>query len=137
MLSHTLERGVLVITVDRDPGIDGRATLTTYLTNLVDAHRPAPVVIVLTERATGHATVSAVLRAHQWCGRLGVLMSAVTHSAPVRRLLDNNADTSGTRLVVHARVDTAIATAFTAAAQRPGTESRSGPAARRPVPKRV
>ncbi|MET8460061.1 hypothetical protein [Streptomyces parvulus] len=116
MLSHTLEHGVLVITVNRDPGIDGRAALTTHITNLVDAHQPTPVVIVLTEGADGHAAVSAVLRAHQWCGRLGVLMSAVTHSAPVRRLLENNADTTGTRLVVHARVDTAITTAFTAAA---------------------
>ncbi|MFD4261046.1 hypothetical protein ACFWR9_26320 [Streptomyces sp. NPDC058534] len=116
MLSNTLEHGVLVITVDRDPGIDGRATLTTHITNLVDAHQPTPVVIVLTDGADGHAAVSAVLRAHQWCGRLGVLMSVVTHSAPVRRLLENNADTSGTRLVVHARVDTAITTAVTAAA---------------------
>ncbi|NEB11220.1 hypothetical protein G3I32_20665 [Streptomyces coelicoflavus] len=116
MLSHTLEHGVLVITVDQDPGVDGRAALTTHITNLVDAHRPAPVVIVLTERAAGHAAVSAVLRAHQWCGRLDVLMSVVTHSAPARRLLENNADTSGPRLVVHARIDTAISTAFTAAA---------------------
>ncbi|MCL7369570.1 hypothetical protein [Streptomyces ardesiacus] len=115
MLSHTLEHGVLVITVDRDPGIDGRATLTTQITNLVDAHRPAPVVIVLTERATGPAAVSAVLRAHQWCGRLDVLMSVVTDSAPVRRLLEDNADSAGPRLVVHARADTAISTAFTAA----------------------
>ncbi|MFC7894366.1 hypothetical protein [Streptomyces sp. NPDC057381] len=116
MLSHTLEHGVLVITLDQDPGIDGRAALTTHITNLVDAHKPTPVVIVLTDRAGGPAAVSAVLRAHQWCGRLGVLMSVVTHSAPVRRLLDDNTDASGPRLVVHARVDTAISTAFTAAA---------------------
>lgn len=115
MLSHTLEREVLVITVDHDPGIDGRAALAAHLTDLVDAHQPAPVVVVLTDRAGG-AAVSAVLRAHQRCGRLGVLMSVVAHSAPVRRLLEDNADTSGPRLVVHARVDTAITTAFTAAA---------------------
>lgn len=42
MLSHTLEHGVLVITVDQDPGIAGRATLTTHITNLVDAHQPTP-----------------------------------------------------------------------------------------------
>ncbi|MFE0809624.1 hypothetical protein ACFW4M_19825 [Streptomyces sp. NPDC058794] len=115
MLSHTLEHGVLVITLDQDPGIDGRAALTTHITNLVDAHKPTPVVILLTDRAGSPAAVSAVLRAHQWCGRLGVLMSVVTHSAPVRRLLDDNADASGPRLVVHARIDTAISTAFTAA----------------------
>ncbi|WP_030419313.1 hypothetical protein VM636_28845 [Streptomyces sp. SCSIO 75703] len=116
MLSHTLQHGVLVIKVDRDPGIDGRAALATHITRLVDAHHPRPVVIVLTEPAAGNAAVSAVLRAHQWCGRLGVLMSVVAHSAPVRRLLENNADSSGPRLVVHARVDTAISTAFAAAA---------------------
>ncbi|MBZ6231725.1 hypothetical protein [Streptomyces olivaceus] len=116
MLSHTLEQGVLVITVDRDPGVDGRAALTTHLTNLVDAHQPAPVVIVLADGAAGPAAVSAVLRAHQWCGRLDLLLSVVAHSAPVRRLLENNADSCGPRLVVHARVDTAISTACTAVA---------------------
>ncbi|MFE9290226.1 hypothetical protein ACF1HU_23435 [Streptomyces olivaceus] len=116
MLSHTLEHGVLVITVDRDPGVDGRAALTTHLTNLVDAHQPAPVVIVLADGAAGPAAVSAVLRAHQWCGRLDLLLSVVAHSAPVRRLLESNADSCGPRLVVHARVDTAISTACTAVA---------------------
>ncbi|MBD0418460.1 hypothetical protein H0H10_04630 [Streptomyces sp. TRM S81-3] len=116
MLSHTLEQGVLVITVDQDPGIDGRAALATEITNLVDAHRPAPVVIVLGEQAASNATVSAVLRAHQWCGRLGILMCVVTQSAPLRRLLENNAGTFGPGPVVHAQVDAAIATAFTAAA---------------------
>ncbi|GHB58377.1 hypothetical protein GCM10010377_56670 [Streptomyces viridiviolaceus] len=116
MLSHTLEHGVLVITVDQDPGIDGRAALSTHITGLVDAHRPAPVVIVIGDQAASDAAVSAVLRAHQWCARLGILMCVVAHSAPLRRLLENGAETSGPRLVVHARVDTAIATAFTAAA---------------------
>ncbi|WP_267889702.1 hypothetical protein [Streptomyces sp. NRRL B-1140] len=32
-----------------------------------------------------------------------------THSAPVRRALEADADTGGTRLVVHARADIAVA----------------------------
>ncbi len=43
-------------------------------------------------------------------------MSVATHSAPARRLLEDGADTGGCRLVVHARTDTAIDAAFTAAA---------------------
>ncbi len=115
MLSHALERGVLVITVHDDPGIVGRATLAVEISNLVHAHKPLPVVIVLDEPATGGAAVSAVLRAHRMCSSLDVRMSVATGSAPARRLLETNADTSGPRLVIHARTDTAIAAAFTTA----------------------
>ncbi|MEU3937387.1 hypothetical protein AB0E85_35960 [Streptomyces sp. NPDC029044] len=38
------------------------------------------------------------------------------HSAPVRRALEANADAAGTRLVVHARADTAVTAAFAATA---------------------
>jgi hypothetical protein len=116
MLSYRLEHEVLVITVEEDPGIGGRAALASRITDLVDAHRPSPVVVVIGERAAGSAAVSAVLRAHQFCGRLGVLMSVVTHSAPLRRLLAADADSRGLRLVVHARMDTAISSSFAAAA---------------------
>ncbi|GAA2447656.1 hypothetical protein ACIBAI_16735 [Streptomyces sp. NPDC051041] len=116
MLSHALEHGVLVVTVDQDPGIGGRAELSTRITQLVGAHAPTPVVIVLGEAASSDAAVSAVLRAHRLCARLGVLMSVVAHSAPIRRLLEGNADDLCPRLVVHARVDTAISTTFAAAA---------------------
>ncbi|MFJ8076457.1 hypothetical protein ACIQ7Q_21535 [Streptomyces sp. NPDC096176] len=116
MLSHVIQHGVLVITVHTDPGIGQRAALSKEISDLVHLHRPAPVVIVLEEQAAGSAAVSAVLRAHRMCNHLGVLMSVATHSAPARRLLESNADTTGTRLVIHARTDTAISTAFTAAA---------------------
>ncbi|MGM0357253.1 hypothetical protein [Streptomyces sp. ECR3] len=115
MLSHALERGVLVLTVHRDPGPTGRAALAAEIGNLVHAYRPRPVVVVLEEPAAGPATVGAVLRAHRLCSGLGVLMSASAHSAPARRLLEEGADTGGCRLVVHARRDTAIAAAFAAA----------------------
>lgn len=116
MLSYRLEHEVLVITVEQDPGIGGRAGLASRITDLVDAHRPSPVVVVIDDRAAGSAAASAVLRAHRFCARLGILMSVVTHSAPLRRLLEADGSTRGHRLVVHARTDTAIAGSFAAAA---------------------
>ncbi|AJP05411.1 hypothetical protein TU94_32425 [Streptomyces cyaneogriseus subsp. noncyanogenus] len=116
MLTHTLEHGVLVITVGRDPGIDGRAALSTQMAHLIEAHAPTPVVVDLTDRAASIATVSAVLRAHQLCGRQGVTMSVVTQSARLRRLLENDADTACSRLTLHTRRDAAVAACFTPAA---------------------
>ncbi|MFF7969713.1 hypothetical protein [Streptomyces sp. NPDC007905] len=118
MMSHSLNQGVLVITVHDDPGIGGRAALLAHISGLVRGHKPASLVIVLDEPAAGDAAVSVVLRTHRLCGRFGLVMSVATHSAPVRRLLEAGADTGGIRLVIHARADTAIATAtaLTAAA---------------------
>ncbi|WP_432133811.1 MULTISPECIES: hypothetical protein [unclassified Streptomyces] len=115
-LTHALEHGVLVITVDRDPGAAERALLAADISALVEAHRPSPVVIVLDEPATGSAAVGAVLRAHRACGSLGVLMSVATHSAPARRLLEASAEDGRPRLVIHARADIAIDAAYAAAA---------------------
>ncbi|MEU9570997.1 hypothetical protein AB0D62_14075 [Streptomyces massasporeus] len=116
MLSHSLDHGVIVVTVHEDPGVGGRATLVEKISDLVQAYRPAPVVIVLDEPAARGPVVSAVLRVHRLCGGLGTLLSVATHSAPTRRALEADADTGGTRLVVHARVDTAVSAAFAAAA---------------------
>lgn len=116
LLSHSLDRGVLVITIHQDPGVGGRAALLTKISDLVQAFRPAPVVVLLDEPAAQDAVVSVVLRVHRLCSRLGTLMSVATHSAPTRRALEADADTVGTRLVVHAHADTAVAAAFAAAA---------------------
>ncbi|MGW4562740.1 hypothetical protein ACWEN3_10130 [Streptomyces sp. NPDC004561] len=109
MLSHSLRQGVLVITVHADPGIGGRATFLTRISDLVHAYQPASLVVVLDEPAADGPVVGIVLRAHRMCSRLGLLMSVATHNAPARRLLEAGADTSGVRLVVHARIDAAIA----------------------------
>jgi hypothetical protein len=116
MLSHVLERGVLVVTVHQDPGVTRRTELATRICSLMQAYRPAPVVIILADVAATSASVSAVLRSHRLCGRLGTLMSVATHSAPARRLLEANADSGSPRLVIHSRIDIAISTATTAAA---------------------
>lgn len=115
MLSHTIEQGVLVITVLRDPGISGRAPVSETISDLVHAHRPGPVVLVLDEAAAGPAAVSTVLRAHRMCSHLGILMSIATHSAAARRLLETHPYTGGHRPLVHARTDTAVTTALTTA----------------------
>ncbi|MFB8025438.1 hypothetical protein ACFQ6U_34985 [Streptomyces sp. NPDC056465] len=117
MLSHRLDRGVLVLTVMEDPGIGGRAELAAEIVAFVHRHRPGPVLVVIEEPAATPATASAVLRAHRQCGTWGVLMSAATHSAPVRRLLEASAaDAGGARLVVHPGVDAAISAAYEEAA---------------------
>ncbi|MER6281120.1 hypothetical protein ABT272_42500 [Streptomyces sp900105245] len=118
MVSHALEQGVLVVTVHDDPGSDGRAVLLTRISDLVKGHAPTSLVLVLDGPAADSA-VGVVLRVHRLCSRLGLVMSVATHSAPVRRLLEADADAGGTRLVVLARADTAIrltAAALTAAA---------------------
>ncbi|MFF0854555.1 hypothetical protein ACFYVM_26420 [Streptomyces sp. NPDC003280] len=117
-VSHSLDRGVLVVTVHDDPGTGGRTALHERIGALVEGHRPVSLVVVLGDDAEADAAVGAVLRSHRLCSRLGLVMSVAAHSAPVRRLLEANADPDGTRLVIHARADTAIATAtaLTAAA---------------------
>ncbi|MGW2827063.1 hypothetical protein ACWC24_39720 [Streptomyces sp. NPDC001443] len=111
MARHSVQQGVLVLTVDDDPGISGRTALLEQISDLVLGLRPASLVVVLRAPAATDAVVGVVLRAHRLCNRLGLVMSVTTHSAPVRRSLEANADTDGTRLVVYARADTAIATA--------------------------
>ncbi|MFD9461251.1 hypothetical protein [Streptomyces sp. NPDC060027] len=115
MLTHALERGVLILTLDDDPSPKGRDVLATYISDLVHVHAPTPVVIVLGGEATA-TVISAVLRAHRLCSELGVLMSVATLSAAVRRSLETQTAADGPRLVIHARADIAIATAFTVAA---------------------
>ncbi|MET7475974.1 hypothetical protein ABZT17_16625 [Streptomyces sp. NPDC005648] len=107
-----LERRVLVITIHDEPGAGTRAAPLTRISDLVHGYRPASVVIVLDQPAPTRAALGVVLRAHRLCSRLGLVLSVAAHSAPVRRLLAALADTEdGIRLVVHARADTAIATA--------------------------
>ncbi|WP_435278877.1 hypothetical protein [Streptomyces sp. 1222.5] len=121
MVSHALDQGVLVVTVHDDPGSDGRAVLLARISDLVKGRAPTSLVLVLDGPAAADSAVGVVLRVHRLCNRLGLVMSVATHSAPVRRLLEADADTDigGTRLVVLARADTALqltAAALTAAA---------------------
>ncbi|MFD0069904.1 hypothetical protein [Streptomyces sp. NPDC127574] len=111
MVKYALQHGVLVLTLDDDPGARVQE-LPGRIYDLARAHAPCPVVIILGGRATG-PVINAVQHAHRMCSELGMLISVVTHSAGARRALDAQPSDVGTRLVIHARTDTAIATALT------------------------
>ncbi|MFE9445249.1 hypothetical protein ACFYO2_41280 [Streptomyces sp. NPDC006602] len=117
MISHALEQGVLVITVHNDPGICRRADLLRQISDLVRAHKPDALVIVLDDPAATEAAVSVVVRVPALQRPWGLDVRCHPER-PARRLLEANADTRGTRLVIHARADIAVATAaaLTAAA---------------------
>lgn len=93
---------------------------------MMTRHSVQQAVLVLT--VDDDPVVGVVLRAHLLYNRLGLVMSVTTHSAPVRGSLDANAnanaDTDGTRLVVYARTDTAIATAGVLTAAAPPAVAR-------------
>ncbi|MEU6272095.1 hypothetical protein ABZ871_06685 [Streptomyces populi] len=115
MLSRSLDHGVLVVTVHEDPGTGPRAEFTAQIRDLVHAHEPAPVVVVVDEAAATPGVVGALVDAYGECGDLDVLTSVATHSAFARRLFEAAA-LNGSRLVVHSRIDVAIATAYTVTA---------------------
>ena len=83
LLSHLLDHGVLVITVHEDPGVGGRSTLLAKISDLVQAYRPAPVVIILDESAAR----GAVERKHTWeaVARQTVEVYAALAAAPLRK----------------------------------------------------
>ncbi|MEU1281421.1 hypothetical protein [Streptomyces sp. NPDC005805] len=115
MLAHALERGVLVITLTTDVDISERSGVCAGIARLVGAYAPLPVVVDLAMPVVGPAAVSAVVRAHRECVRLGVPMCAATAGAAARRLLRANVDTSDVPLGVYARAGDAV-TAMAAAA---------------------
>lgn len=111
MMTHAFEQRVLVITMHDDPGIAMRAALLAQISDLVQGHKPASVVIVLDQPSPTQAALSIILRADHLCSRLGLVMFVATPNAHVRRLLAVGADTRDMGLVIYARADTAIATA--------------------------
>ncbi|MER6206001.1 hypothetical protein [Streptomyces sp. NPDC001642] len=111
---------MLVLVVEDGPGTERTEQLAVLISDLVQAHAPMPAVVVIKGEATD-AVVDAVVDAHRRCRGLDVLMSVATVSAPARRALQARADAGGGGLVVHARVDTAIATAGAIAARPAGT----------------
>ena len=112
MLSRSLDHGVLVVTVHEDPGAGPRAEFTAQIRDLVHAHEPTPVVVVIDEAAATPGVVGALVDAYGECGDLDVLTSVATHSAFARRLFEAAAALNGSRLVVHSRIDVAVATAY-------------------------
>lgn len=93
MLSHALENGVLVLTVDDEPG-PHEQSLAVLISDLVHVHAPTPAVVVLGAVVTD-PVIEAVVEAHHRCRQLDVLMSVATPSAPARRGLQAHATTHG------------------------------------------
>ncbi|MFF4539956.1 hypothetical protein [Streptomyces aureus] len=112
MLSRTLDHGVLVVTVHEDPGAGPRGAFTAQIRDLVHAYEPAPIVVVVDVAAATPGVVGALMAAYAECGDLDVLTSVVTHSAVARRLFEAAVVRDGSRLVVHSRIDVAVATAY-------------------------
>ncbi|MFE2536885.1 hypothetical protein [Streptomyces sp. NPDC059371] len=114
MLSHRLENGVLVLTVEDASGLREQ-NLAALISDLVHVHDPTPAVIVL-GTVVPDEVIGAVVEAYRRCRQSDVLISVATPSAPTRRALQAQADAAGGGLVVHARVDTAVRTADATAA---------------------
>ncbi|MFP1629743.1 STAS domain-containing protein [Streptomyces sp. 5K101] len=85
VLTHTLDRGVLVVTLHGDVVISDRATVSQQLAEVVRSHLPRAVVIELRTSVISAAALSAVLRAHRQCGQAGMTLSAVATVASARR----------------------------------------------------
>ncbi|MFI2367955.1 hypothetical protein [Streptomyces sp. NPDC018833] len=109
VLTHMLDRGVLVLTLHGDVTISDRATVSQKLAEAVRSYTPQAVVIELRTPVVSAAALSAVLRAHRLCGQAGVALSAVATVSSARRLL--KAGTDGSGLPVFARRQDAIAAA--------------------------
>ncbi|MFF8846529.1 STAS domain-containing protein [Streptomyces sp. NPDC015127] len=111
VLTHTLDRGVLVVTLHGDVMISDRATVSQQLTEVVRSYLPRAVVIELRTSVVSAAALSAVLRAHRQCGQAGVTLSVVATVASARRLL--KAGTDGSGLAVFGRREDAVTSATT------------------------
>ncbi|MER5882103.1 hypothetical protein ABT119_40030 [Streptomyces sp. NPDC001910] len=115
MLSHRIESGVLVLSIQDDLGAESQDALAALISDLIHVHESVPVVIVLGAAATA-SVIDAVVRAHRMCRSLSVVVSVATPCASARRRLRAAGTAQGGRMVVHARTDIAITTAFSTAA---------------------
>lgn len=86
VLTHTLDRGVLLVCLDGDVPISERALLSQQFTDLVRMHLPRAVVIEIGVSAVSAAALSTVLRAQRLCDQARVPLVVVTGAAVARDL---------------------------------------------------
>ncbi|MFF2999532.1 hypothetical protein ACFVTC_34050 [Streptomyces sp. NPDC057950] len=101
-----LENDVLILKVEDEP--DGEQDLASLVRFML------MLLLLRSAFSKGEASdvvIKTVMEAHRECRELDVLMSVVTARARARRVLRAHATAHGRALVVHARADTAIATA--------------------------
>ncbi|MCT4353774.1 hypothetical protein M5362_11610 [Streptomyces sp. Je 1-79] len=77
LLSHHIDAGTLRVTLKQDLDVTNRAAAALLLQALVDAHRPAAVVLELPAGPLTAATMSAVARARRMCDSLSVPLTLV------------------------------------------------------------
>ncbi|WP_017240756.1 hypothetical protein [Streptomyces sp. SS] len=90
LISHTVGTDVLQVTLHSDLDVTNRAAAALQIQALVQAHRPARVVIELPVADPTPATLSALARTHRMCASLGIPLSLGGASARTHRLLDVN-----------------------------------------------
>ncbi|MDQ1012509.1 anti-anti-sigma regulatory factor [Streptomyces sp. V4I23] len=133
VLTYTLHRGVLVVTLHGDVMISDRATVSQQLAEVVRSYLPRAVVIELRTSVVSAAALSAVLRAHRQCGQAGMTLSAVATVASARRLLKAGTDGSGLRVFAR-RADAVTAAVMPAASPVAPPAAVTPPAAAAPAP---
>ncbi|MFE0650845.1 hypothetical protein ACFVZH_19885 [Streptomyces sp. NPDC059534] len=90
LISHAVGEDVLHVTLHCDLDVANRAAAALQIQALVQAHRPARVVIELPAADPTPATISALARAHRMCASLSIPFSLAGASPRTRRLLDVN-----------------------------------------------
>lgn len=89
LITHTVDRGVLRVTLGHELDISSRAAAVLEVEVLIRAHRPVRVVMRLPTADPAPATLSAVLRARRLCRCLGIPLVLAGATARVRSLVDH------------------------------------------------
>ncbi|MGW2015098.1 hypothetical protein [Streptomyces sp. NPDC001927] len=81
LLTHHIDVGTLRVTLHQGLDVTNRAAAALLIQALVDAHRPAAVVLDLPGGPASAATMSAVARAKRMCDSLSIPFALVHRTA--------------------------------------------------------
>ncbi|MBM9623089.1 hypothetical protein ACFU9F_33455 [Streptomyces zhihengii] len=99
VLTHTLDRGVLLVSLDGDVRISERAALSQQFTDLVRMYLPRAVVMEIGASVVSAAALSTVLRAQRLCDQAGVPLAVVADGPVTRALLEAGTAGPGLRVL--------------------------------------
>ncbi|MER8232907.1 hypothetical protein ACIRQY_02550 [Streptomyces sp. NPDC101490] len=88
LIGHVLRHHVLYVTLHHELDVTTRAAAALQIQTLVQAHRPARVVLALPGADPTPATLSALARTRRLCAGLHVPLVLTGASARTRRLLE-------------------------------------------------
>ncbi|MEU9035071.1 STAS domain-containing protein [Streptomyces sp. NPDC048352] len=103
------DSGVLIVRLQADLDIDGRAAAAWAIDGLLAAHRSCPVVLELSDGAVSSAAVSTVVRASRMCADADVPFAVAAPGAEARRALEAEVGAAGCAPRVHADALRAVA----------------------------